>query len=677
MNDGKYYVEITETGVLKKDFVTGKTVETLIKSADIKDEKGERLPLADISWDKSEKKILIFTGREKIYRRSSKAFVYAYDLQKKQAIKIDDEKIIHATYSPGSDKVAFVRDNNLYYKDLITNRTTAITKDGEWNKIINGSGDWVYEEEFEVSKAYQWSRNGTHIGYYKFDESRVPEFNMTMYNDLYPSTYSFKYPKAGEPNSAIEIHIYNTATGKDVNVDLGPEKDIYIPRIKWTEDDNQLAVAWMNRLQNQLKWMSADANTGKTLTFYEETNKYYVEINDDLSFLQDKAHFITSSEKDGFKHIYQYAIGGEMQAQLTKGNYDVDNILGIDEKTSTVYYTAAYASPMERQLFSINYRTKNATPKQITKGRGFHTIDMNNDFSFYVDNYSNINTPAVIAVYSINGLRLKTLVENAALKRKLDQYNIGKATFIKVPNTKGDTLNAWMLKPANFTASKKYPVLFCNYGGPGSQEVQDKWGTVSLWNHYLAQLGYIVVSIDNTGTGFRGEDFKKKTYLRLGQLEIEDQIDAATYLATLGYVDKNRIGHWGWSYGGFMSSLAITKGADVFKTAIAVSPVTNWRFYDNIYTERFMRTPQENSRGYDENSPLNFTDKIKGKFLIIHGTGDDNVHFQNSVMMVDKMIQNNIEFESGYYPNKNHSISGGNTTYHLYKKMTDFILKNL
>jgi dipeptidyl-peptidase-4 len=393
--------------------------------------------------------------------------------------------------------------------------------------------------------------------------------------------------------------------------------------------------------------------------------------------LQDKAHFITSSEKDGFKHIYQYAIGGEMQAQLTKGNYDVDNILGIDEKTSTVYYTAAYASPMERQLFSINYRTKNATPKQITKGRGFHTIDMNNDFSFYVDNYSNINTPAVIAVYSINGLRLKTLVENAALKRKLDQYNIGKATFIKVPNTKGDTLNAWMLKPANFTASKKYPVLFCNYGGPGSQEVQDKWGTVSLWNHYLAQLGYIVVSIDNTGTGFRGEDFKKKTYLRLGQLEIEDQIDAATYLATLGYVDKNRIGHWGWSYGGFMSSLAITKGADVFKTAIAVSPVTNWRFYDNIYTERFMRTPQENSRGYDENSPLNFTDKIKGKFLIIHGTGDDNVHFQNSVMMVDKMIQNNIEFESGYYPNKNHSISGGNTTYHLYKKMTDFILKNL
>jgi dipeptidyl-peptidase-4 len=677
MNDGRFYTEAIEQGLVKNNFITGKTVDTLINAADVKDEKGNALPLYDYTWNNDETKLLVFVEREKIYRRSSKAIVYTYDLKTKKTIKVDDEKIMHATYSPNNDKVAFVKNNNLYFKNLVTNQTIQVTNDGEWNKIINGNADWVYEEEFEFTRAFDWSKNGTYIAYYKFNESKVPQFSMTMYKGLYPSQYTYKYPKAGEPNSTIEIHIYNVSTGKDVKVDIGTETDIYVPRIKWTQDDNKLGVAWMNRLQNHLKWFSADATTGATSTIYDETNKYYVEINDDLEFLKDGQHFITTSEKDGFKHLYLYNMNGTLQSQLTKGSYDVDEIAGVDEKRKTVYYTAAYASPMDRQLFAIAYAGKKISPKQITVGSGTHKVEFNNDFSYYIDDYSTVNTPPVVAIFDVSGKPIKTLIDNKALTAKIGEYQVGKVTFIKVPNSKGDSLNGWMLKPADFDANKKYPVLFCNYGGPGSQNVTNKWGTVSFWHQYLAQSGYIIVSIDNTGTGFRGEDFKKKTYLQVGKLEIEDQIDAAKYLGSLPYIDKNRIGHWGWSFGGFMSSLAITKGADVFKMAVAVAPVTNWRFYDNIYTERFMRTPQENPRGYDENSPLNFTNRIKGKFLIIHGTGDDNVHFQNSVMMVDKMIQNNIDFESAYYPNRNHGISGNNATYHIYKKMTDFIFDNL
>ena len=676
MNDGRYYTELSMKGLLRNDFITGLTTDTLIAIGDAKDDRGNNLPLNDVEWNSDEKKLLIFAKREYIYRRSSKAVVYAYDLPAKKVVQIDTAKVLHATYSPDGSRVAYVKGNNLYIKNLQSGQTTQVTNDGEWNHIINGNCDWVYEEEFEFTKAFQWSKNGTYVAYYKFDESRVPQYNMTMYKGLYPETYSYKYPKAGEANSTIEIHIYNTTTGADVKANIGSETDIYIPRMKWTADDSKLGIAWMNRLQNHLKWLSTDAAAGTTTTLYDETDSRYVEVNDDLTFTADGKHFITRSEKDGYKHIYLYEMNGNLVAQLTKGAWDVADILGIDEKNKTVWFTAAMASPMDRQLFSVNYARKPVL-KQISKGAGTHTISMNNDFTYYVDNYNDINTPSTTSIYDSKGKLVKTLTDNASLKEKRNQYALGKAAFIKVPNTKGDTLNGWMLKPADFDAAKKYPVLFCNYGGPGSQQVLDKWGQVSMWHQYLAQNGYIVVCVDNTGTGFRGAEFKKKTYLQLGKLEIEDQIDAAKYLATLGYIDANRIGHWGWSYGGFMSSLAITKGANVFKAAVAVAPVTNWRFYDNIYTERYMRTPQENAKGYDDNSPLNFTKSIKGKFLIIHGTGDDNVHFQNSVMMADKMIENNIDFESGYYPNKNHGIRGGNTTYHIYRKMTEFIFKNL
>jgi dipeptidyl-peptidase-4 len=466
MQDGKFYSETTEEGLQKNNFLTGETVETIVNARHVKDEKGNTLSLADVQWNSDEKKLLISTQRERIYRRSSKAYVYAYDIATKKSVKIDNEKILHATYSPDGGKVAYVKNNNLYFKDIGSQKIVQVTKDGAWNKIINGNADWVYEEEFEFSRAFQWSKNGTHLAYYKFDESKVPEYSITTFNQLYPSQYSYKYPKAGEANSVIAIHIYNVATGKDVTVKTGNENDIYIPRIKWTEDNNKLGIAWLNRLQNHLKWLVADANTGTASTVYDETNKSYVEINDDLKFLSDGKHFITTSERDGYKHIYLYQINGTLDAQLTEGRYDVDNVLGVDEKNKTVYYTAAFYSPMDRQLFAVNYNKTGTAPKQITKGAGFHVIDMNNDLTYYVDTYSDINTPPQIAIYDISGKQLKTLKDNAALKRRLNEYALGKTVFLKVPNSKGDTLNGWMLKPADFDSNKKYPVLFCNYGGP-------------------------------------------------------------------------------------------------------------------------------------------------------------------------------------------------------------------
>lgn len=441
----------------------------------------------------------------------------------------------------------------------------------------------------------------------------------------------------------------------------------------------------MNRLQNDLKLLLTDAATGDLQTMYEETNKYFVEINDNWWFLKDGKNFLFTSDMNGYTQLYNYSIDGKRRVQISKLKYDVADINGVDEANRQVYYTLAYPTPMDRNLFVSDFDGKRTT--QLTSGTGWHRVVLNDSFTKYYDYYSNINTPQTVTLYNlvrnkngVSAVQEKSVNENAKLKGVLGQYDLGTVNFIRVPNSKGDTLNGWMLKPADFDPSKKYPVLFCNYGGPGSQQVANRFGAASMWHQMLAQNGVIVVSVDNTGTGYRGEEFKKKTYLQLGKLEIEDQIDAAKHLAaTMPFVDKDRIGHWGWSYGGFMSSLAITKGADVFKAAVAVAPVTSWRYYDNIYTERYMRTPQENPKGYDDNSPINFTDRIRGNYLIIHGTADDNVHFQNSVQMIKALVKSNIDFESGYYPDKNHGISGNadNTSYHIWSKMTKWIFENL
>jgi dipeptidyl-peptidase 4 len=679
--------DIYKKGTFRGEFVpgfAGKDIDSLVHPADVKDENGKPIELRDYLLSTDEKKMLVLTGYEPIYRRSSRSYVYLHDIAAKKTILLDTAKLMHATFSPDGSRVAYVKNNNLYLYDIAGNSTKAITNDGKWNYIINGNCDWVYEEEFEFTRAYEWSPKGNYIAYYRFDESNVKEYNLTLYDNAYNKEYRYKYPKAGEDNSNVEIHIYDIAAAKDVKAQY-EQGDIYIPRIKWTQNDNLLTVYWMNRHQDDLKLLLTTAQTGASSLLYEEKNKYFVEINDDWWFLKDGKNFLFTSEMNGFRHLYLYSLDGKSKTQVTKGNYEITEVNGVDEANKRIYFTMAYPRPMDRNLFVTDFTGKKTF--QLTEGQAWHRAELNEGFTQFYDYRSDLTTPQVVTLNDIvvnkkkeiSAQLVKTVNENTKLKSRLEEYAIGKAEFIRVPNSKGDTLNGWMLKPADFDPSKKYPVLFCNYGGPGSQQVANRFGAVSFWHQLLAQKGFIVVSVDNTGTGYRGEEFKKKTYLQLGKYEIEDQIDAAKYIGNLPFVDKNNIGHWGWSYGGFMSSLAITKGSDVFSAAVAVAPVTSWRYYDNIYTERYMRTPQENPKGYDDNSPINFTDRIKGKYLIIHGTGDDNVLFQNSVQMIKALVKSNVDFESAYYPDKNHGISGtlDNTSFHLWSKMTNWILENM
>ena len=693
--------DIYKNGTFRGEQVSGfsdENIDRQVDGLDVKDENGKQISLSDyllsndgrkilvndhlLSNDK--KRLLVFTNKEQIYRRSSKSIVYLHDIIAKKTKKLDNEKIMNATFSPDGSKIAYVKNNNLYLYDVAAKSARAITTDGKWNFIINGNCDWVYEEEFGFTRAYQWSPKGNFLAYYRFDETNVKEYEFTQFDSSHNKQYSYKYPKAGEENSKVEIHIYDVAGNKDLKAQYEPG-DIYIPRIKWTQDDNTLVVYRMNRHQDDLKLLAINARTGASSMLYEEKNKYFVEISDNWWFLKDGKNFLFTSEMNGFNHLYLYSLDGKTKAQVTTGKYEVTDVNGVDEINKRIYYTMAWPRPMDRNLFVTDFSGEKTIP--LTQGEASHRVVLNDSFTRFYDYRSDLNTPQVVTLNTITvnkkneiGVTLvQTVNDNNKLKAKMDEYEIGKAEFIRVPNSKGDTLNGWMLKPANFDPSKKYPVLFCNYGGPGSQQVANRFGAVSFWHQMLSEKGFIVVSVDNTGTGFRGEEFKKKTYLQLGKFEMEDQVDAAKYLGSMPFVDKNNIGHWGWSYGGFMSSLAITKGADVFTAAVAVAPVTSWRYYDNIYTERYMRTPQENSKGYDNNSPINFTDKIKGKYLIIHGTADDNVHFQNSVQMIKALVKSNIDFESAYYPDKNHGISGGldNTTFHLWNKMTNWILENL
>ncbi len=662
----------------------GEDINDFVKKEDVKDENGKEIGLGDYTLNEAKNRLLVRTGREAIYRRSSKSYVYLHDIVSKTTKKLDNDKILHATFSPDGSRIAYVKDNNLFLYDIATGSKRAITTDGKWNHIINGNCDWVYEEEFEFTRAYQWSEKGNHIAYYRFDETDVKEYQFTMYNDTYNKQYTYKYPKAGDANSKVEIHIYDIAANRDVKAQF-ETGDIYIPRIKWTKNDDKLVVYWMNRHQNDLKLLLTDAKTGASDLLYREKNKYFVEINDDWWFLKDGKHMLFTSEMNGFRHLYLYSLDGKTKTQVSKGDFEVTDVNGVDEKNQRIYYTMAWPTPMDRNLFVTDFAGKKTS--QLTDGNAWHRVELNDAFTQFYDFRSDLNTPQSVSLFdivadkkkNISAREVKKVSENSKLKNTLDDFGFGKAEFIRVPNSKGDTLNGWMLKPAGFDPTKKYPVLFCNYGGPGSQQVANRFGAVSAWHQLLAQKGFIVVSVDNTGTGYRGEEFKKKTYLQLGKFEIEDQIDAAKYLGKMSFVDANNIGHWGWSYGGFMSSLAITKGNDVFSAAVAVAPVTSWRYYDNIYTERYMRTPQENASGYDDNSPINHTDKIKGKYLIIHGTADDNVHFQNATQMITALVKSNIDFESAYYPNKNHGISGmmDNTSFHLWSKMTKWIMENM
>ncbi|PSK89029.1 S9 family peptidase [Taibaiella chishuiensis] len=678
LSDGKRYTRL-EDGVGGQeiniyDLAKGKKIKTLFRDS-LRDEDHA---ITDYAFSGDEQKLLLFTKSEPIYRRSTLFQVWVYDLKTGARQLLDPDMVLHASFNPAGNKVAFVKGNNLYMKDLASGALTAVTSDGAKNAVINGNCDWVYEEEFSFSKAFEWSPDGNYIAYYRFDESKVKEFTIAYYEreSNYPRNYTYKYPKAGEDNSVVSIHLYDVRKGTAQTADVGAVTDQYIPRIRWTRKPTELCIYRFNRLQNKLELLLADAATGSSKTIYTEENQYYIDINDNLTFLPDGESFILNSERDGYNHLYKWNWVKQQLTQLTSGGWDVDIMHGVDEKAKAVYYTAGVTSPLERKLYRVDWEGKKTLC--LTPERGTHDITPCAGLRYFLDKHSALNTVPVFTLIDNNGRDIRVLEDNKALRETMDRYVLSPVTMLQVPNEKGDRLNAWMIKPANFDPARKYPLLMYQYSGPGSQEVEDKFPVGNyFWHQMMAQKGYIILCVDGTGTGARGEQFKKKTYLQLGKYESDDQIAVAKYMAGQNYIDRDRIGIWGWSYGGFMSATCILKGADVFKAAVAVAPVTNWRYYDNIYTERYMRTPQQNKDGYDQNAPESMASKLKGRFLIIHGTADDNVHFQNAAMLTEELIQANKQFESTYYPNKNHGIYGGNTRLQLFNRMTEFILKNL
>lgn len=683
LQNGEQYTMIKNGSLVVYDYKSGDSLSIMLLADELVIE-GEEKPisLGSFSMNKDETKFLISTKTESIYRHSSKSVNYLWDSQNKSIELLSSGKQQLAEFSPNGKQIAFVRDNNLYIKDLESKKEIAVTDDGEFNHIINGTCDWVYEEEFGFTKAFHWSPDGKKIAFYKFDESRVKEYTLTYYGELYPDLYTYKYPKAGEYNSLVDIYIYHVDKNETVKMDIGEETDQYIPRIKWTNDANTIAIQRLNRLQNHLDILLANAHSGESRIMYSEDNPYYIDITDNLTFVNENDKFIITSEKDGYNHIYLYTSEGQLVKQLTAGLWDVTEVYGYDKKNKKVYYQSAEESPLNRDIYSVDVKGKRT---KLSKRIGTNSADFSDNYQYFINTFSDVHTPPFITVNNSKGEEIRVLENNQALKDEMAQYNLGEFSFFKftspeftLPNDEQVDLNAWKIVPPDFDKSKKYPVLLTIYGGPGSQEVLNTWGYFNyFWYHMLAQKGFIVVSVDNRGTGARGEEFKKMTYLQLGKYETIDYIETAKYLGSLDYINKDKIGIFGWSYGGFMAANAITQGADYFNTAVSVAPVTNWRYYDNIYTERFMRKPQDNASGYDDNSPINHVDKLKGNFLMIHGSTDDNVHFQNSMDMITALVKANKQFEFMVYPNKNHGIYGGNTRYHLFKKMNDFMFEHL
>ena len=693
LNNGKEYVILNRdrnngtTSIDVYSYKTGEKTRTLLNSADLE----EINSFSDFKFSDKEDKILLSTEVEPIFRRSSREFFYVYDVRSKELRKVSNEKIQEASFSPDASKVAYVFKNNIYFLDLKNNKTTQVTQDGKVNSIINGVTDWVYEEEFSFVKAFAWNPTGEKIAYLRFDESEVPEFSMDLYRKgLYPSQEVFKYPKAGEANSKVSLHMYDVETSTSEEIDLGDKYDLaaesseieanaisdfYIPRIQWTADPEQLSVQVINRLQNNLDLIFVNAEDNSTKVILNETDDAYVDVTDNLTFLKDNS-FIWTSEKDGYNHIYHYAENGDLLDQVTSGNWEVTNYYGYDAKGDRIYFQSTENGSVNRDVYAIKPNGKNK--KRLTERTGMNSASFSADFTYFINSFTSVTTPHVYTLHSAkDGKLVREILNNNKLIEKVAAYDFTPKELSTI-NINGNDLNMWMIKPVDFDAAKKYPLLMFQYSGPGSQSVSNSYfNTNDYWYQMLADKGYIIVAVDGRGTGYKGAEFKKITYRELGKYEVEDQIAAAKKLGERDYIDASRIGIWGWSYGGFMSSNALLKGNDTFSMAIAVAPVTSWRFYDTVYTERYMRTPQENPSGYDENSPLNHVEKLKGDYLIIHGGGDDNVHVQNTMRMVEELIQANKQFDWAIYPDRNHGIYGGNTRLHLYNLMTDFIIEKL
>ncbi len=686
--DGESYAQISSDGrqILRCSFKTGETIEVLF---DLSTARGPKVNhISGYIMSPNEKNILIETDRTPIYRRSATATYYIYNVKNKIMVPLSKGGAQECPkFSPDGNVIGFVRDNNIFIvKLLYGNAESQVTKDGELNKIINGKPDWVYEEEFEFNCAFDFSSDSQMLAWIRFDETNVKTFSfpwymgaapeMSKYN-LYTGCYEYKYPKAGEENSKVSVHTFDIKSRVTRAMQVPLDADGYIPRIQFTGDKDKLAVLTLNRHQNRLDIYMVNPRSTVAQLVVRETSDKYIDTKPyhNLDFSQN--NFVLMSERDGYQHLYLYTIGGNMLRQLTKGQYVVTNYYGTDVTGQNFYYSSTEGSPLEQYIYKVDMKGKKT---KLTDSKGFNAATFSTGGRYFLNVFSDINTPNVTSLYSSAGKQLKVLEDNTELKSRMASLATGSAEIISFTTSEGVQLNGWMVKPKNFSASKKYPVLMYQYSGPGSQEVHNSFSNGFfgglIWEHRLAQKGYIVVCVDGRGTGGRGADFQKCTYMTMGDKESKDQVETALYLGSLPYVDKDRIAIWGWSFGGFNTIMSMCEGRPVFRCGVAVAPVTDWRYYDSAYTERFMRTPQENADGYNI-SPLHRCEKLHGDILLCHGYADDNVHFQNMAELTERLVQANIQFESQFYVNRNHNIYGGNTRRHLFTRIENFLDRHL
>ena len=685
MNDGLNYTALENMGkeIVKYSFKTGEKVALVLDIASLKNDSLKSV--SDYQFSSDESKVLLMTDRVPIYRRSFTASYFVYNFVTKELSRLsrgDGQQL--ATFSPDGERIAFVRKNNIYIKSLRFGTERQITNDGEFNKIINGAPDWVYEEEFEFNKGFEWSPDSKQLAFMKFNEEQVPIYHMPIYkglapehkeNKIYPGEYSFKYPKAGEKNSIVQIWVYDIKGGHSIQMDTGKETDNYLPKIAWTFSGSDLGIFRMNRLQNKLELLLANPNTGDSRLIYTEKNSRYIETDflDNFTFLEDNKNFVVLSEQNGYKHLYLYDLHGVKVKQLTEGNYDVIKFYGYDQLKKIFYYQAAAEVPMQKEVYGISLDKKKKI--QLSSLSGTNNVDFSKGYKYYVNTFSNISTPNLVTLHDISGKEIRVLEDNAVLIGKLSKMRLPRKEFFKFTTSEGVELNGWMIKPVPFDPVHKYPVLMTQYSGPNSQQVLDVFSVT--WDTYIAQQGYLMVCVDPRGTGARGEEFRKCTYGQLGNLESNDQVEAARFLSKQPYVDAGKIAIWGWSYGGFISAMTLCKGGDLIHAAIAVAPVISHYFYDTVYTERYMGLPSQNPEGYNQNSPIALASGIKGKLLLVAGTADDNVHYQNTIEFAEALVQAGVQFRMMSYNNRNHGIRGGNTTMHLYTMFDEFLKENL
>lgn len=682
-NDGINYTVLENEGqIVKYSYKTGQREGIVL---DIKELKNDSLKsISEYVFSADESKVLLMTDRKSIYRRSFNAVYFVYNFTTKELSRLSKGKLQLATFSPDGERVAFFRDNNLFVKSLRFGTERQITNDGALNKIINGAPDWVYEEEFEFIRAFEWSPDSKQLAYIKFNEEAVPSYGMMMYEGkkpelkeyaVYPAERRFKYPKAGDKNSIVEVWVYDIQAGQNIMMDTGKETNIYIPKIIWTASGKDLGIIRMNRPQNRLELLFANSHTGDSRLIFTERNKRYIETDflDNFQFLPDDKGFVTLSEQDGYKHLYLYDMGGVKIRQLTEGKYDVMKYYGFDPLTKMFYYQAAAVSPLQREVYGISIDKKKK--EVLSTKKGINDADFSVGYKFFINRFTNLTTPNLVTLHDIKGKQIRVLEANDELKGKIAGFKIPQKEFFSFKTSEGIELNGYMIKPLNFNGNTKYSVFMTQYSGPNYQQVLDSYSV--NWDNYLAQQGYLVVCVDPRGSGARGEEFRKCTYGQLGKLESNDQIETAKYLAGQSYVDSKKIAIWGWSFGGFISSLCMAKGGELFRAGIAVAPVTNNRFYDSVYSERYLGLLSQNPEGYDDNSPIKLAAGIKGKFLLVHGSADDNVHLQNTMEFSEAMVQAGVPFQMMIYTNRNHNIIGGNTRMHLYQLFDQFLMDNL